>query len=342
MKVVKLIVYNIAVFIFLFIICELGFKLLYPNYKYYERTYKGQFENGKAKNEIDTNWVRLDSALGWVCKNKENLNFYSPELHKIKYKINNQGFRNPVDFDTLNHSPSKKRILLLGDSFLFSILQEEQSTISAILQNHLGQDYEIYNLAIPGWGMDQMYLAYEKYVEIINPSQVILLYIDDDVARLVEAFYWGAGPKPAYKLKDNQLVERSMNEGKLNPFESFFLFNCQILNRIYKYYCEQKAEPIAKILIEKLSDAEKEKARTLSVIHCPRFFQLSGKHESNHFYIDPVFDEKSIPFYNLRESMIQLSNEEQRKLFHLQDGHPSDYGAMFIANFILENVIKIK
>ncbi len=340
MKVVKLVFYNSAVFLFLFIICELGFKLLNPDYKYYERTYKGQFENCNAKNDIDTNWVKLDSTLGWVCKSKENLKFYRPELNKIHYQINKQGFRNPVDFDTLRRSSSRKRILLLGDSFLFSILQEEQKTISSILQKRLDQEYEIYNLAIPGWGLDQMHLAYEKYIETINPSQVILLYIDDDVARLVEAFYWGAGPKPAYKIKDNELVERSVGEGKLSPFESFFVFNCQIFNRIYKYYCEQKAEPIAKAIIEKLSDKEKEKGRILSVVHCPRYFQLSGKYESKHFYIDPIYKEKSIPFFNLRDSMIKLSEGEQRKLFHLKDGHPSEQGTAFIANFIGENVIK--
>jgi hypothetical protein len=68
--------------------------------------------------------------------------------------------------------------------------------------------------------------------------------------------------------------------------------------------------------------------------------QLNGKYESSHFYIDPIFKEKSIPFFNLREFMIKLSEGEQKELFHLQDGHPSDQGARFIANFILENVVE--
>jgi len=340
MKIVKLIFYNFAVLLLLFLFCEIGFKLFAADYKFYERTYRGKFENCNAKNEIDTNWVKFDASLGWVCKSKENLKFYRPELYKIRYQINKQGFRNPLNFDTLSLSSSKQKVLLLGDSFLFSILQKEENTVSSILQKRLGDKYEILNIAIPGWGLDQMYLAYQKYVEIIDPEQVILLFIDDDVARLVESFYWGAGPKPAYKLKDNVLIERAIDEGKLRAFESKILFKCQILNRIYKYCCEQKAKPIAKAFIKKLSNDEKNKGRTLTVVHCPRYFQLDGKYESRHFYIDPIFEEESIPFYNLRESMIKLSDDEQKALFHLQDGHPSDRGAKFIADFLLKNVIQ--
>ncbi len=340
MKIVKLIFYNFAVLFFLFLFCEIGFNFFAADYIFYERTYRGQFENCNAKNEIDTNWVRLDTELGWVCKSKENLNFYRPELHKIRYRINKQGFRNPVSFDTLNLSSSKKRVLLLDDSFLFSILQEEQNTVSSILQKRLGDEYEILNIAVPGWGLDQMYLAYQKYVEIIEPEQVILLFIDDDISRLVEAMYWGAGPKPAYKLKKGILIDRQFKEGKLNPVEAFFIFKCQILNRIYKYFCEQKAKPLAKAFIKKLSDAEREKGRTLAAVHCPRYFQLEGKYESRHFYIETIFEEESIPFYNLRESMVKLSDDEQKALFHLQDGHPSDRGAKFIANFLLKNVLQ--
>ncbi len=335
----KLILYNFAVFLGLFILCELGFKFFAPNYKYYERTYKGQFEASNAANKTDTNWVKLDADLGWVCKNKESLKFYRPELHQIHYQINNQGFRNPVDFDTLNTVSSKKRILVLGDSFLFSILQKEENTVSSLLQKKLGQKYEIFNLSIPGWGLDQIFLAYKKYVEIIKPHQVILLYIDDNISRLAEAFYWGAGSKPAYKIIENELVERNLYEGKLNPIEGYFLFNCQIFNRIYKYLCERKGIPIAKKIIKDWADLEKEKGRTLSVVHCPRYFQLKGKKAKGHFNINPVFEEEAIPFFNLRDNMVQFSKEKQKSLFHLEDGHPSDLGAKFIADFIRENVI---
>lgn len=339
MKIGKLAIYNFGVFIGLFLVCELGFKIFAHDYKYYERTYVGQFENCKAKYEIDTNWVKLDAKLGWVCKSKANLKFYRPELHNIQYQINPQGFRNSVNFDSINLSSSKKRILLLGDSFLFSILQKEKNTIPSLLQKKLGQEYEIYNLAVPGWGLDQMYLAYKKYVQVINPEQVVLLFIDDDVARLAEAMYWGAGPKPAYKLENDELVERRLNEGKLNLIEGYFLFNCQIMNRIYKYFCEQKGKPIAKKIIEKWNDEERLVNRNFSVVHCPRYFQLAGKNEPGHFDIDPVFEKESIPFYNLRDAMVKLSETEQKELFHIEDGHPSGQGANFIADFLSKNVI---
>ena len=136
------------------------------------------------------------------------------------------------------------------------------------------------------------------------------------------------------------MVERAIDEGKLRALESKILFKCQILNRIYKYFCEQKAKPLAKVFIKKLSDDERNKERTLTAVHCPRYFQLDGKYESRHFDIDPIFEEEAIPFYKLRESMIKLSEDDQKALFHLQDGHPSDRGAKFIADFLLKNVIR--
>ena len=155
----------------------------------------------------------------------------------------------------------------------------------------------------------------------------------------LKAMYWGAGPKPAYKIENNQLKEREFEEGKLNLIEAYFVFNFQIINRFYRYFCEQKGVPIAKKIIQNWAQLEKEKGRVLSVIHCPRYFQLEGGKAKGHFYIDPVFDELSIPFFNLRDHMILLSKEEQKKLFHLEDGHPSDIGVKFIADFIAKNVV---
>jgi hypothetical protein len=37
-------------------------------------------------------------------------------------------------------------------------------------------------------GIDQMYLAYEKWENVIRPQVVILAFIDEDVDRVLEAY----------------------------------------------------------------------------------------------------------------------------------------------------------
>lgn len=256
MKYFKVFFYNFLILLALFIIVEAGHKLLHRDFKYYERTYVGKFENCHAINDLDTNWVQPTVNLGWVCKQKEYLRFYNPSLYNNRYGINKQGFRNPFDLEDLSFDQSKKRILIIGDSFVFGILQADSMTIPSLLQKDLGDSCQVVNLAIPAWGLDQMYLAYQQYIDVINPDKVIFLYIDDDISRLLEAFYWGAGTKPSFKLVNDKLVQRATNEGKLNHLESVFVFNSQIINRIYEYACKKKAIPLAEAFLKKLFNAK--------------------------------------------------------------------------------------
>ncbi len=291
---------------------------------------------------MDTNWVQPDTLLGWVCKRKEKLRFYNPKLSKNSYCINKQGFRNPFDFDSLHTNQSQKRILLLGDSFIFGILQSDSMTIPAWVQKSLGPEFQVFNLAIPAWGLDQMYLAYQRYLDVIQPDQVILFYIDDDISRLLEAFYWGATTKPSFKLVDGQLAKRELYENKLNYLESLVVFNSQIINRLYRYRCMKKAAPLAEAFILRMHEFEKSRDRQLAIVHCPRFFQLDGEKEPGHFALEPFLAEQSAEFYNLRIPMLQLSKKNQRALYDIEDGHLSDRGAAFVAEFLTEKVIRLE
>ena len=337
MKVIKLFIYNLGILFTLLVLIEIVFKIANPNYVYYERTYAAKFKE-KAIHKLDTNWVAPDDDLGWVCKQKEDLKFYRSDFFELPYQINKQGFRNALNFDSIQAS-AKKRILLIGDSFLFGIFLQNEETISAQLQKQLGGDYEVFNLAIPGWGIDQMYQAYTKYLEQISPDQVILFYIDDDISRTIEAFYWGASKKQAYKIVDDKLTIRKSTDGKLNEIESFFVFNSQIINRLYKINCFQKAVPLAQAILQKMIQSEQIRKRKLTAIRYPRIEQI-GNNDLHFFDLEAFFRNNQCSFSDIEKKLRLLPKDQYVDFYISKDDHPSVEGTKYVTKLLKEIIIE--
>lgn len=329
----KVLSVNLVILIILLLAVELFLKITHADYLYYERTYAAKFPE-KAIHQLDSNWVKTDQDLGWVCRQKEKLKFYKPEYFDCSYQINQEGFRMSQDIEGLSASP-KKRILLLGDSFLFGIFLKNNQTISAQLQAQLGDNYEVFNLAIPGWGIDQMYQAYQKYVQIIQPTQVMLIFIDDDIRRTVEAFFWGAATKNAYRLEQGKLVFRTANHGELNAVESFFVFNTQIVNRLYQYWHLLEAERLSKAILRQLISDEKYAHRKLTAFRIPRQEQVDHPNLQT-FDLSPFFEEQQLDFFDFEKPLKQLTSSELKSLYIPNDDHLSEKGAALIQDKLKE------
>jgi hypothetical protein len=325
MRFTKIIIYNLSVFFALLFIVEAGFKVVAPGYEYYERTYAAKFEE-LAQFKLDTNWVKKDADLGWVSKQKTDLKFYRPDFFGVEYGIDGHGFRNP-----LTKGERVKKILLLGDSFLFGIFLENNQTISAKLQHELGSEYVVYNMAVPGWGLDQMSQAYAKYVDEINPDQVLLFFIDDDISRVMEALYWGAAAKQAYKLKNNQLVLRDSMDGKLNGLESFFVFNSQLVNRLYKIWIYRKAAPLAKAILNRMIQREQNYGRKLASVRFPRKEQIGNDHLKI-YDLSTFFKDQNCYYLDMEKEIRVLPKEAYEAFYIPEDDHPSPLAAEFVAN----------
>lgn len=57
--------------------------------------------------------------------------------------------------------------------------------------------HQVFNVTVPGWGIDQMYLAYRRYRDLLRPHVVVLVFLDEDVNRVVEAYRPGREPREA-------------------------------------------------------------------------------------------------------------------------------------------------
>lgn len=75
----------------------------------------------------------------------------------------------------------KKRILFLGDSFVFGVNVDIENSLPAKLQEKLGGSYEVLNLGVQGYGPDQSLRQLEKEGLGFKPDAVVLaLYPAND------------------------------------------------------------------------------------------------------------------------------------------------------------------
>jgi hypothetical protein len=103
-----------------------------------------------------------------------------------------------------------RRLVVLGDSFMWGARIGPEDNVPRGLEQRLGSDWAVYNVSTPGWGLDQMYLAWLRYRDVLRPEVVVLAFIDDDVNRVLLTYrqaerLW----KPALRLDGDRLVPRA-------------------------------------------------------------------------------------------------------------------------------------
>lgn len=91
---------------------------------------------------------------------------------KSSDEINNMGYRDPLNFTT--QRSRKKRIAFLGDSFIYGIDVPSEKTVPKELERMLGEDYEVYNMGVYGYGPDQSLMQLRDEVLSLKPDLVIL------------------------------------------------------------------------------------------------------------------------------------------------------------------------
>ncbi len=91
----------------------------------------------------------------------------------ITWRINREGFR---------HGPmqkGKRRIMVYGDSNIQGVFSWDDSTYCARLENHAealcGEEVEVINAGIVGYGPDQALLKFEREANQFNPDDVVFV-----------------------------------------------------------------------------------------------------------------------------------------------------------------------
>jgi hypothetical protein len=157
-------------------------------------TYIGEYANRPSRT------FDVDPVTGWRMR---------PHLNRGLYQSNAQGFRGNSDFDALE---TKKKIVLAGDSFTFGYGVELRQTFGAIVESRIRDDV-VYNLAMPGFGLDQIWLSVQSQALPLKPNLVIVAFISADFTRSQEAYRITEGfNKPVFKLVDGSLVPKTSQD----------------------------------------------------------------------------------------------------------------------------------
>lgn len=95
------------------------------------------------------------------------------------FRTNKDGFRG-VDWD---HSPARKNIIVLGDSFAFGWGVEEHEMFSSLLEARLRKvdpAFQVLNMAQSGYFLDQILNTFELFGRRFDPLLIVYLYCHND------------------------------------------------------------------------------------------------------------------------------------------------------------------
>lgn len=154
--------------------------------------------------------LALDDELGWV---------YRPDYRGELYSSNALGMRGRRDYAE-SVPEGTLRIAAFGDSFVHANEVADDEAWSFQLEE-IDPAVEVLNYGVGGYGTDQALLYYERRGEELDPSVVLLGFVEVDYARNVNRFrrFLSVHELPLFKPRFADPVER---EGALelipNPF----------------------------------------------------------------------------------------------------------------------------
>ena len=273
-------------------------------------------------------WAQPDEHLGWTAVRRGE-------------DTNAQGFRDEKDFVEVALDGSVQRVMILGDSFMYGAGGPREESPPHLLNERLRGTHQVFNVAAPGWGIDQMYLAYGRYKDVMKPHVVILAFIDDDVNRVLQAYRRDDGlNKPSFKLHDGELRLRTAEDATSRLLNGM-MRRSRVLGLIaHETYLTLEARPIVLAMLSQMAQESRAEGRRLVVVRIPLREQssLSGRIvwrlrewrtavlDIGAEYLDPLEEIRKIPDWATD--------------FYIDDGHLSAAGNRQLASFIYGHVFQ--
>jgi hypothetical protein len=175
-------------------LAEIALRILRRGDPIHPPAYVGQYVNRPSKNfdsDLDTGWrMRPNHEFNW-----------SIDGHMNTYRSNRQGFRSERNF---LDSPGML-IAVTGDSFTWGTGVDYGETFGALIEKNLDR-VVVDNFAMPGFGVDQMWMSVRHQILPLHPSLVVVAFIDEDFSRSLMAYREVEGfNKPRFILSSGTL-----------------------------------------------------------------------------------------------------------------------------------------
>ncbi len=167
---------------------------------------KARYEGLIEKKRADLSYQVYDSLLGWTIGP-------SRQSSNGLYRSSSEGIRAPDRIASFPRNDETIDIALLGDSFTFGEEVPYDESYGYHLEQMLGSPFRVLNFGVPGYGLAQMFLRYEKDVRPRKPKIVIFGFISGDLRRtpsvytFLSHFRWGNPyAKPRFILSEEKLT----------------------------------------------------------------------------------------------------------------------------------------
>lgn len=168
-----------------------------------ERIWVGERENRPSETFM------ADSLLGWRMWPGESFT-WTIDGRDQDYTANGAGFRTPYEMDeAAGNGPV---VVVVGDSFAFGTGVAADATFTHLLDEGLG-DAMVYNLALPGFGIDQMWMTVRHAALPMAPDVIVVAFIDNDLDRSLSAYRETEGMnKPAFIFEAGELRPQTLDD----------------------------------------------------------------------------------------------------------------------------------
>lgn len=157
-----------------------------------------------------------DDELGWTIG-------ASRTSKDGMYKSSAEGIRSAEQGASFAASDPRRRIAVLGNSMTFGQDVSFEDSWGYFLERSLPAGTRVLNFGVPGYGVDQAYLRFERDALKWNPAVTVFAFIQDDIWRVggVYPFFRGwLGPsKPRFILDGENL--KLLNSPTVPPEKIF-------------------------------------------------------------------------------------------------------------------------
>lgn len=311
----------------LLLAAEATMRQVWSGYAFYERTEPGQHAD---RTFGARSWPRKDAELGWVLGDRPTDFFADAGRKAPDYKPNPQGFRDAKDFAAVDLHSGRQRVMVLGDSFVFGVGLDARDAIPVALERLLPAS-EVYNVAIPGWGLDQMLLAYRKYADAIQPEVVVLGYIDEDLARSYEAFRpWEGMNKPSFDLRGDTLVLREAGQEAdgLAALLRWVTGHSILANKLSRLRKDHEVRRLGAVLMRELVRETERRGQRVLFVRIPLLQDDPASREVAFWNMKDVLADAHAPLLDLGDEM------PRDPALYRQDGHLGPLGTAYVAERI--------
>jgi hypothetical protein len=135
---------------------------------------------GDPPETIEARITRYDPELGWVSIPGNVIPAYAGPRRPLR--VNGQGFRADHEL-TPAPPPGRVRVVCSGDSFTFGADVSDEYPWCRRLER-LDPRLETVNMAVLGYGLDQIYLRYKRDAAGLSHDIHVVAFIDDDIRRM--------------------------------------------------------------------------------------------------------------------------------------------------------------